>query len=213
MSIAASLATASLAGASLTSAHQDFEAALPAIDRTLRYLFRRLPRDRRDEAITDARAAAWHAYHNLLRRGKDPAAVGMTGIAANAARYVRNGRQLGCGKPGRAADVMDPRVRRRHGLRLVSLDDSKGEMAGTWQEWLAEDNRVRPSDEACFRVDFAAWLGSLPARNRLVAELLTEGHEGIVVAKRAGVTPGRVSQLRPILEASWRAFQGEAPAP
>jgi hypothetical protein len=213
MSIAASLAYASLSRASLSSAHRGFEAALPAIDRTLRYLFRRWPRDRRDEAIADARAAAWHAYYHLLRRGKNPVSVGVTGIAANAARYARNGRQLGCGKPGHAGDVMDPRVRRRHGLRLVSLDDAPGAASGSWHEWLAEDNRVRPSDEACFRVDFAAWLGSMPTRNRQVAELLMEGHQGIVVAERAGVTPGRVSQLRPILEASWRAFQGGALVP
>ena len=57
---------------SLTCAHRQFEAALPAIDRTLGYLFCGWPRHRRDEAIADARAAALHAWHGLLRRGQDP---------------------------------------------------------------------------------------------------------------------------------------------
>ena len=41
-----------------------------------------LPPARRAEALADARAAAWHAWHGLLRRGLDPVAIGVTGIAA-----------------------------------------------------------------------------------------------------------------------------------
>ena len=43
-----------------------------------------------------------------------------------------------------------------------------------------------------------------------MAELLVEGHETGVVSRMLGVTPGAVSQSRTWLEASWRAFQGEA---
>ena len=74
----------SMSGATLTSAHRDFEAALPAIDRALRFHFRRWPRARREEALADGRAAAWHAWHGLLRRGKDPIAVGVTGLCVMA---------------------------------------------------------------------------------------------------------------------------------
>ena len=38
------------------------------------------------EAIADGRAAAWHAWCGLVRRGKDPLAVGPTGLAFNATR-------------------------------------------------------------------------------------------------------------------------------
>src|SRR4051812_12175749 len=143
---------------SLTDAHVQFEAALPAIDKTLRFEFRRLPRDRRAEAIADARAAAWHAWYGLLRRGRGPIAVGPTGIAFNATRYVKVGRKLGCGATGRAAiDVFDRRAERRAGIRLVSLDAHTGDGLGGrpdgWREWLAEDNRVSPADEAAFRID------------------------------------------------------------
>ena len=67
-----------------------------------------------------------------------------------------------------------------------------------------------PADEAAFRVDFAAWLGGLPEKKRRVAELLAEGHEGVVVARLVGIAQSRVSQLRHELEASWGALQGEA---
>lgn len=203
-----SIAT-SLSGASLTAAHRRFEAALPAIDRTLSYLFRRWPYDRRDEALADARAAAWHAWYGLLRRGKDPESVGVTGLAANAARYVRNGRRLGCGTSGHATDVMDPVVGRRHGLRVVSLDESEGETAGSWRECLAVDHQFTPADAACFRLDFARWLEGLPSRKRQIADLLTEGNEGVVIARMMSLTPGRVSQVRDELNASWRAFQSQ----
>ena len=198
---------------SLTQAHRQFEAALPAIDSTLSYQFRHLPRDRRAEAIADARGAAWAAWHGLVRRGKDPLAVGVSGIAFNATRYVKAGRKLGCGAVGRAAiDVYD----RRAGLRLVSLDpeadDGRNSHPDTWREWLTEDNRARPADEAAFRIDFAAWLDGLPARKRRVAELLAEGHETGVVAGKVGVSWGRVSQIRSELAGSWGEFQAQAVA-
>src|SRR3954462_15816753 len=116
---------------SLVDAHRQFEAALPAIDNTLRYQFRRLPRQRRAEAIADARSAAWAAWYGLLRRGKDPMAVGPTGIAYNATRYVKGGRKLGCGATGRSAiDIYD----RRAGLTLVSLDHHTVDYLGTGRE-------------------------------------------------------------------------------
>jgi hypothetical protein len=87
-----------------------------------------------------------------------------------------------------------------------------------WKEWAAEDNRVTPADEACFRLEFGVWLAGLPARKREMAELLAEGHETGAVAKVVGVSAGRVSQAGSELAASWPAFQkedggkGDAPA-
>ena len=59
-------------------------------------------------------------------------------------------------------------------------------------------------------LDFEGWLAGLPERKRRVAELLAEGHEGVVVARLVGVAPSRVTQLRSELAASWRAFQAQA---
>ena len=94
--------------------------------------------------------------------------------------------------------------------RLRHDVDAGDSTAGSWREWLAEDNKVTPADEAAFRLDFEGWLAGLPERKRRVAELLAEGHEGVVVARTVGIAPSRVTQLRSELAASWRAFQGQA---
>src|SRR4051812_4210781 len=112
-------------------------------------------------------------------------------------------------------DVYHREAQRRDGFRLISLDSGE-EIAAVpsatdaWRERLAEDNRISPADEAAFRLDFAAWLEGLTPRKRRIAELLAEGHEGLVVARAVGCSPGRVSQVRAELEASWREFQGQA---
>jgi hypothetical protein len=196
------------------SAHRAFEAALTRIDVCLRYHFRRGPRARRDEAIDDARSVTWVAWHGLLRRGKDPVAVGVTAIAANASRAVRKARAVAASRPGGrgAADVQHPRARNATGLRVASFEEVPGSPPGAWQSWVAPDRRYGPADEAAFRVDFAAWLALLPARKRRAAELLAEGQGTGEVARLLGVTPGAVSQAREWLFRSWGRFQGEVDA-
>ena len=200
---------------SLTRAQQEFTATLSAVDVAAHFAFRRLRPQDYEEKLADARAAAWSAWAGLLRRGKDPVEVGVHAIARNAVRYVMSGRKLGnpaCGRGSR--DVWHPCAQRACGYRVVSLDSNDqfipGSLVGTWKEWLACDNRVGPADEAAFRLDFSAWLAGLPERKRRVAELLAEGHEGVVVARLVGVSPARVSQLRHELEASWVTSQGGA---
>jgi len=199
---------------SLVAAQEKFTAYLPAIDNAARFAFRRRRRQDREEALAEARAAAWSAWTGLLRRGKDPLAVGVTGIANNAIRYVRNGRRVGNTTCGRGAMDVFRKAQKARDFKVVSLDSNDqfipGWLVGTWKEWLACDNRVGPADEAAFRLDFSAWLASLPEKKRWVAELLAEGHEGHVVARLVGIAQSRVSQLRGELEASWRQFQGGA---
>jgi hypothetical protein len=195
-------------------AHRAFDAALGRIDAVLRHQFRTWPRARRRDAIADARAYTWLAWHGLLARGKDPITVGITAIAANACRAVRNGRSVGSARSvGRGAmDIHHPKARHATGLRVVSLEGLGGR-PGRWQDWLAADDRYGPADEAAFRLDFAAWLAGLPARKRRVAEFLAEGLGTGEVAHHLGVTPGAVSQSREWLARSWGHFQGQVDAP
>ena len=208
------MTAASPSAAATTDAHRAFDAALPRIDAAIRYHFRRRPRAQREEAIAEAVAYTWAAWHGLLRRGKDPVAVGVVAIAANACRAVKKGRSVGANRSvGRGAmDVHHPRARLATGLRVVSLEDPAGVAEGTWRDWLATGRRYGPADEAAFRVDFAAWLAGLPGRKRRAAELLAEGLGTGEVACRLGVTPGAVSQARGWLARSWGATQGEADA-
>ena len=140
---------------SLCVAQQQFTAHLPAVDDDARYAFRGRSRRDREEALAEARAAAWSAWAGLLRRGKDPVEVGVTGIARHAIGYVKSGRKLGNPTCGRGAmDVQHPRVRRALGLRVVAFAELAGPQVGSWRDWLAEDNRVTPADEAIFHLDY-----------------------------------------------------------
>ena len=201
---------------SLCVAQEQFTATLSAVEDAVKFAFRRRLRPQEyEEALAEARAAAWSAWHGLVERGKDPVEVGVHGIATNAIRWVRARRKVGNANCGRGAmDVYHRKAQAACGFTLVSLDsdhvDAGDSTAGTWREWLAEDNKVTPADEAAFRLDFEGWLAVLPERKRRVAELLAEGHEGIVVARTVGVAPSRVTQLRSELAAGWRAFQAQA---
>jgi len=207
------MSTATLTGASLITVQQQFEAALPAMERVLEHFARSWPERNRDDMLADARGALWSAWHSLTRRGKDPIEVGVTGIAARCCRFVWAGRKIGNRNRGRAClDVLDPRARRRLGIEIISLDQDDEIAPETWREWLAEDRRTRPCDAAAFRLDFADWLKVLPERKRQMAELLLVGEEAGSVARQLGVTPAAVSQSRAWLELSWRSYQGE-PAP
>ncbi len=205
---------------SLSIAREQFTATLSAVEDAVKFAFRRRLRPQEyEEALAEARAAAWSAWHGLVDRGKDPVEVGVHGIATNAIRWVRARRKVGNTTCGRGAmDVFNDKAQRKDGFTLVSLDSGDEAFAetsgeGAWREWLAEDNKVTPADEAAFRLDFEGWLAALPGRKRRVAELLAEGHEGVVVARLVGIAPSRVCQVRRELEASWREFQAGAIAP
>ncbi len=208
------MSAATLTANAPSDAHRAFEAALGRIDAALRYQFRRLPRDEREEAVAEARAYTWAAWLGLIRRGKDPVDVGVVAIADNCCRAVKNGRSVGARRStGRGAmDIHHPKARRATGLRVVSLEELAGLPSGGWRDWLASDDRYGPADEAIFRVDFAAWLARLPERRRRAAELLAEGLGTGAVARRLGVTPGAVSQAREWLARSWGQFQADADA-
>ncbi len=199
---------------SLCVAQEQFTAALPAITSAARYAFRRRRLQDRVEAVAEAQACAWKAWRGLVERGKDPIKVGVSGIAGYAVRHVLNGRRIGNRGGGRGSmDIFHFKAQAACGFKVVGLgrdaDREPGRGSDAWKEWLACDNRVGPADEAAFRVDFGSWLAALPGRKRRVAELLAEGHEGVVVARLVGIAPSRVTQLKSELAASWRAFQGQ----
>lgn len=203
---------------SISTPQDRFTAALSAVDDAVRFAFRKRLRDQEyEEALAEARAAAWSAWAGMLAKGRDPVEVGVHGIASNAVRNVRQGRRVGNAHCGRGAmDVYHRKAQAACGFKVVSLDSeaevpAEPSFRGAWVEWFAGDNRVTPADEACFRLDFAAWLESLPGRKRRVAELLAEGWSTGEVARELGVTPGAISQARTWLAASWQSYQTDLP--
>jgi hypothetical protein len=206
--------------ATLSAAQQEFVTHLPAVENAARWAFRhrlRLRRQDFEETLAETRAAAWSAWVGLLSRGKDPVQVGVHGIASHAVRYVRKGRRVGNRNPGgrSAMDVHNRKARAAGGYTIGSLDGNgqpEGVTVGGWREWIVGDNRCTPQAQAVFRLDFAAWLTSLPDRRRRTAELLSQGYATSEVAQALGISAAAISQARAWLERSWRTFQGDVPA-
>ena len=74
---------------------------------------------------------------------------------------------------------------------------------------MVEDKHSTPAEVATTRIDFGAWLESLPERTRHVAETLATGEATSHVARMFGFSASRISQLRRELYQAWRVFQGE----
>ncbi|MFO0800927.1 MAG: hypothetical protein U0804_25965 [Gemmataceae bacterium] len=182
--------------------HPDFLALLPGLERHARGRFRYLRPADRDDAVADVVAYGFASYLRLRRRGKDPAAF-PAAFARFTARAVANGRAVGrtCG----TRDVLAPAARRRHGCAVHRLEAPAPRWPMWWQDVLA-DPRADVPGQAAFAVDFPTWLASLTAVKRRVARLLAYGYGTGATARLAGVSPGRVSQLRAALADSWAAF-------
>ena len=139
------------------------------------------------------------AYVRLYERGKVDQAY-PSPLATYAVRQVREGRKVG----GRlnVKDVSSPYCRRLKHVILERLDKWDRE-EGAWMEIVVEDRHASPADVARVRLDFAAWLKTLPRRDRKVAARPRVGQRTKDVARRYDLSDGRISQLRKELHLSW----------
>jgi hypothetical protein len=182
-----------------------FLALLPDIRRHVRFAFRRLASERREEAVQEALANALVAYRRLDALGKTELAYASP-LAQYAVRQVCSGRQVAC--PLNSRELLSPYAQRRHGFAVGRLD-RRDAREGTWKELLVEDRRCTPAELAASRLDFDAWWRRLPRRKRLIAAALAAGSTTSETARSFQLTAGRISQLRRELAESWREFHGE----
>jgi hypothetical protein len=188
--------------------HAGFLAMLPTIQKQVRVAFRHLDPEAREEAIQEALANAAVAYCRLFERGKVDLAY-PTVLANYAVFQVKDGRKVGSRLNVR--DVSSQYAQMRKGITLERLDQFDKEDQ-RWQEILVEDRHAGPAEVAATRMDFGAWLQSLPKRLRKVAKVLAAGETTGKAARMFRVSAGRISQLRRELQESWMGFQGEAVA-
>jgi len=153
-------------------------------------------------------ALCWRWFVRLHRQGKDPAQF-VGALAAYAAKPVRSGRRL-CGQE-HPKDVMSPFAQHRRGFSVGRLPDFETLSENPLRTALADNTRTPVDQQVCFRLDFPAWLRSLSQRDRRVVEDLMLGERTLDVARRHGLSPGRVSQLRREFMDGWLAFCGEDP--
>lgn len=169
---------------------------LPAV-RTHAYMtFRGLNPEAREEAVAEAMASAYVAYLSLVRRGRAHLAFAST-MARFAVNFVRNGRHVG-GKDN-CKELLNRPVERLD--RFNHVEDE-------WMEVLVEDRTATPAEIAANRMDFMAWFNSLKRRDRRIAKALACGGTTCEVAKRFGISAGRVSQKRREFMDSWYSFVG-----
>jgi hypothetical protein len=189
-----------------SAVHTKFLKMLPAIRRQALFAFRNTSPEAREELIAEVVANAYHAYARLVERGKEDVAFA-TPLAQFAIRRVRSCRFLG-GRQ-RPRDVMLARDQAA-GRTVVERLDHFDREETQWREIVVEDHRAGPAEIAACRIDFASWLRLLPVRRRKIALTLAGGETTSEAAKKFGVTPARVSQLRLWLKESWEGFQCEA---
>lgn len=178
---------------------------LPDIRRHLRFAFRRLRAERREEVVQEALANALVAYRRRAELGKTDLAFASP-LARYAVRQVSSGRQVA--SPLNAGETLSLYAQRKAGFTVSSLhrpDDTEG----TWKELLVEDRRSTPAELAASRLDFGVWWRRLPRRKRRIAAALAAGSTTSETARRFRLTAGRISQMRRELETNWQAFQGE----
>jgi len=129
-------------------------------------------------------------------------------LAQYAIKQVRDGRRVGARLNVR--DVSSDYAQRSKRF-TVERSDHYDELNGEWREVLIEDRKAGPAETAAARVDISDWFDSLPRHKRRIAQTLAAGESTKRTAKKFGVTPGRISQMRREFQAAWAEFQREPP--
>jgi hypothetical protein len=181
---------------------------LPVIRQQVQFAFRWVSPELREEMIATAIASCTIAFARLVEQGKQDLAYPSV-LAKFGVLRARAGRRVGARL--RTGDVFSEHAQRRKGFFVHRLDHFDREES-LWREILIEDHRAGPAEIAACRIDFASWLRLLSPRLRKIALTLAGGETTSAAAKKFGVTPARVSQLRLWLKESWEQFQGEAKA-
>jgi hypothetical protein len=177
---------------------------LPAIRQQLRFAFRDLKAEDREEAVAEATANAAIVYARLFQLGKTDVAY-PSALARFAAAQYRSGRRVG--NRLNVNDVMSGYAQHRRGIHVERLD--KFDLEQGWKEVFVEDRSCTPAELAASRIDFDNWLGGLSTKRRRIAATLASGESTLAVARKFRLSPGRISQLRRELDQDWRAFHGE----
>ena len=186
--------------------HKDFLAMLPKIRQHAAVSFRHLKPEAREESVQEVVANALRAYVRLVQLKKVSLAF-PTVLARFGVAQVRDGRKVGGHL--NVHDVSSDYAQQQKGFHVERLDqyDRNEE---SWLEVFIEDRKSGPAAVAMMKMDFTAWLKSLPYRVRRIAKLLATGERTSTVAEKFTLSPGRISQLRRELAQSWKKFQGEA---
>jgi hypothetical protein len=169
-----------------------FETMLPMIERKAARAFRKVRREVREDLVAEVIANVFCALARLVERGCESKAF-VTPLTDFAIKQVRAGRRV-AGSPS-CRDVMSW-LRRADSDRPIWRLFRHSQKSNGWHEMLVEDRRCGPAEVAAMRIDFGHWLKILSKHDRRIATQLATGETTSRVAKKFGLSAGRISQLR-----------------
>jgi hypothetical protein len=180
-----------------TTWQSTFVAILPEIEQKLRLAFCRLDPEAREDAIEEGVVHSLLAYIQLHEQGRAKVAT-PSSLAWYSSRRVKRGRPATGRMNGK-----DPLSRYAKISNGIQIDRQPGK----WIDTLVEDKRAPVADQVAAKMDVGAWFATLTKRMKEIAKDLAFGYSTSEVAEMHGVTAGRISQLRRVLEKSWAEFQ------
>ena len=183
-----------------SSWQSNFIAMLPEIQQKLRLAFCRLDLEAREDAIEEGVVHSLLAYVRLHEQGRAEVATASS-LAWYSSRQVKRGRPAGGRMNGKEPLARYGQI--SNGIEVEPLTSN-------WIDAMVEDKRATVADQVAAKMDVSAWFATLTKRMKEIAKDLAFGFSTSEVAKKYGVTAGRISQLRRTLEESWVAFQQEA---
>jgi hypothetical protein len=77
------------------------------------------------------------------------------------------------------------------------------------EEALHENRRTPVPEQVVFRLDWPAWLSTLPARDQDLLHSLALGSTTLAAAHQFRLSPARVSQKRREFRTGWEQFTGD----
>jgi hypothetical protein len=182
-----------------TAWQSNFVAMLPEIEQKLRLAFCRLDPEAREDAIEEAVVHSVLAYIRLHEQGRAYVAS-PSSLAWYSSRHVKRGRPAGSRMNGK--EPLSSYGQISNGIEVERQPSN-------WIDALVEDKRAPVADQVAAKIDVGTWFGTLTKRMKEIAKDLAFGCSTSEVAKKYGVTAGRISQLRRMLEESWAKFQQE----
>lgn len=183
-----------------TTWQSDFVAMLPEIEQKLRLAFCRLDAEAREDAIEEGVVHCLLAYIRLHDQGRAEVAT-PSSLAWYSSRQVKRGRPTSGRMNGK--DPLSRYAQLGSGIQVERLHSN-------WISAFVQDKRAPVADQVAAKMDVGAWFSTLPGRMKQIAKDLAFGCSTFEVARKHGVTAGRISQLRWSLEQSWVAFQEKA---
>lgn len=183
---------------------EGFLEILPTIERQLKFAFRDLNEDARDEAVQEGIVNCCLAYERLVRLGRINVAYPCA-LARFAVLRIRAGRSVGC-----RANVRDPLSRYsqlQQGHKVEQFEQIIRQH-GDWIGALVDQRQTPVPEQAAFRVDVPRWLSGLAARSRKIARELAMGWSPGELCAKYRLSASRISQIRQELHRSWQTFHG-----